>query len=433
MATENVRSESLERKLRAVLRGTAATTGDAFFAALTRHLAQALGVRFAFVAERTDETRTHVRTLSFWSHDRYRENMEYAVAGTPCEVVMQDEAVFYRDGVQERFAGDAFLAALGVQSYFAIPVRNPHGEVVGHVGAMDTDPMTTDVHRDWILEVFAARTGAEFERKAATARARTLEARLLETKKLDGISQLAAGTAHNLNNALMSIDGYCDLLLAQLGQRDPHRQEVEMIQHVADRSAQQVQQLLAFSRSQVLHLEPADLNVVVQNAERIFRPLIGDRITLTLTLNPTVSLVRADVRQTEQVIVNLALNARDATPDGGSIVIETANVGPDDVPAVTETAPGPHVRVRVRDTGLGMDAETRAHLFEPFFTTKEPREGTGLGLAMAHGVIRQSGGCISVDSEVGSGTTVNIYLPSVGASDAARVGEEHGAAETQQA
>ena len=281
--------------------------------------------------------------------------------------------------------------------------------------------------------MFAARTGAEFERKAATARSRTLEARLLETKKLDGISQLAAGTAHNLNNALMSIDGYCDFLLAQLGQGDPHRQEVEIIQHVADQSAQQVQQLLAFSRSQLLHLEPLDLNEVVQNAERVLRPLIGDRITLTLALDPTVSLVRADVRQTEQVIVNLAVNARDATPDGGSIVIETANVSSDDVPAVTEREPGPHVRVRVRDTGLGMDAETRAHLFEPFFTTKEPGEGTGLGLAMAHGVIRQSGGCISVDSEVGSGTTVNIYLPSVGASDAARVGEEHGAAETQQA
>ena len=215
MTTEHLAWHSLEQKLRAVLRGTAATTGDAFFRALTRHLAQALGVRFAFVGECTDETRTHIRTLSFWGHDRYRENVEYAVADTPCEIVMQDEAVFYGDGVQEAFAGDAFLATLGVQSYFAIPVRNPHGKVLGHVGAMDTEPMTTDVHRDWILEVFASRTGAEFERKAVSARSRTLEARLLETKKLDGISQLAAGTAHNLNNALMSIDGYCNLLLAR--------------------------------------------------------------------------------------------------------------------------------------------------------------------------------------------------------------------------
>ena len=190
-----------------------------------------------------------------------------------------------------------------------------------------------------------------------------------------------------------------------------------MIQHIVDRCEHQVRQLLAFSRSQELHLGPVDLNLVVQNAERILRPLIGDRITLTLDLSPTLSLVRADVSQTEQVLVNLTLNARDATPDGGSIVIETADVGPDDLPQVSESEPhpGPHVRVRVRDTGLGMDAETQSHLFEPFFTTKEPGEGTGLGLAMVHGVVRQSDGCISVDSEVGRGTTVNVYLPCIGA------------------
>ena len=328
-----------------------------------------------------------------------------------------------------RFPGDHYLAALGVRSYFGIPVHNAQGQVVGHLGAMDTQPMTTDVHRDWIVEVFAARTGAEFERKSAEIWAHRLEAQLLETKKLDGIGQLAAGVAHNLNNALQAIDGYCDLLLAELGRSDPHRPKVETIQHVADRCEQQVRQLLAFSRSQVLHPEPVNLNVLVENAERILRPLIGDGITLTLVLDPTLRFVSADPRQTEQVLVNLALNARDATPDGGSILIETANVGPDDVPAGAETDSnaGPHVRVSVRDTGLGMDAETQAHMFEPFFTTKEPGEGTGLGLAMAHGVVRQSGGCISVHSEIGRGTTVNIYLPCIAAaSGAERVGEEQG-------
>ena len=165
MTTEPLPSQHLEQKLRAVLRGTAATTGDAFFQSLTRHLAEGLGVAFAFVAESTDGTRTHARTLAFWGHDRHRENVEYAVAGTPCEIVMRDEAVFYGDGVQDQFAGDELLVALGVRSYFAIPVRNPQGHVIGHVGAMDTGPMTMDMHKDWLLEVFASRTGPSLRGK----------------------------------------------------------------------------------------------------------------------------------------------------------------------------------------------------------------------------------------------------------------------------
>jgi two-component system cell cycle sensor histidine kinase/response regulator CckA len=240
-----------------------------------------------------------------------------------------------------------------------------------------------------------------------------LEGQLLQSQKMESVGRLAGGVAHDFNNELGVITGYGDLLLQEIGpDHRSHRRVVE-IRKAADRAAALTRQLLAFSRKQVLRLRVLDLNAVVSGIETMLRRLIGEHIELITALDPGLGRVKADPGQLEQVIANLAVNARDAMPGGGKLIIETGNVELDAVYAASrpDARPGPHVMLAVSDTGHGMDPETLSHIFEPFFTTKELGQGTGLGLATVYGIVRQSGGQVLVYSEPGRGTSFKVYLP----------------------
>jgi two-component system, cell cycle sensor histidine kinase and response regulator CckA len=242
-----------------------------------------------------------------------------------------------------------------------------------------------------------------------------LEEQFRQAQKMEAVGRLAGGIAHDFNNLLMVIQGYADLLAERIPAGDSLRRNAEQIQVAAQRAAGLTQQLLAFSRKQILAPKVLNINSVVVDMEKMLRRVIGEDIELQTSSVPDLWLIKADRSQIEQVVMNLAVNARDAMPKGGRLTIETANVEFDDAVSHPNTAipAGKYVMLAVTDNGCGMDEKTKAHIFEPFFTTKEKGKGTGLGLATVYGVVKQSGGFVWVYSEEGHGTTFKIYLPRI--------------------
>jgi two-component system, cell cycle sensor histidine kinase and response regulator CckA len=264
------------------------------------------------------------------------------------------------------------------------------------------------------------RLGVRASNRDFTERAKLRE-QLTQSQKMEGIGRLAGGVAHDFNNLLTTIIGYTEIMLTQVDQEGPLRSGMEEIKKASDRAADLTRQLLAFSRKQMMHPVVLNLNYPLAEMDKMLRRLIGEDIDLITVLEPELWKVKFDPGQMDQVVMNLAVNAKDAMPEGGKLTIETANVFLDEAYVRRhgiELKPGPFVVLAVSDTGFGMDGETQSHVFEPFFTTKEKGKGTGLGLSTVYGIVKQSGGFIWVYSEPGQGTTFKIYLPKSEAEEA---------------
>ncbi|MFO0604865.1 MAG: PAS domain-containing protein [Polyangiales bacterium] len=293
------------------------------------------------------------------------------------------------------------------------PLRGPDGLVHGVAAALTDITAQKRVEADLRASEARAKEALAALESALEVTRRT-EEKLRQAQKMEAVGQLAGGVAHDFNNLLTVILGSVYVVLETLRPGDPAHDDLREIEKAGNRAAALTQQLLAFSRKQVLAPRLVDLNEMVRNAERLLARVIGEDVELRLALSPRLDACLIDPGQFEQVLVNLAVNARDAMPDGGGLLIETANVVLDEAYAREhpDVAPGAYVRVSVSDTGVGMSREVRAHLFEPFFTTKEVGRGTGLGLATVYGVVKQSGGAIWVYSEPMQGTTFKLYFPS---------------------
>jgi two-component system, cell cycle sensor histidine kinase and response regulator CckA len=250
----------------------------------------------------------------------------------------------------------------------------------------------------------------------AVERKRT-EARLRSAQKMEAVGQLAGGIAHDFNNLLNLVLGHAELLATELGPDHPSSPRLEQIQRAATRAAELTRQLLAFSRKQILQPTIVDLNQQLLHSEPMLRPLIGESIELSMLLSPGLGRVKVDLGQLDLVVVNLAVNARDAMPEGGTLTFETSEIELDSTYTLSQPGlqPGSYVLLTVSDTGTGMTPETLSRIFEPFFTTKPSGQGTGLGLATVYGILQQTGGHITAHSELGFGTTFKVFLPRMAA------------------
>jgi signal transduction histidine kinase len=283
----------------------------------------------------------------------------------------------------------------------------------------DTDVLTVlkAGAADHITRHNLARLNAAVEREMRAARMRRdrlrLEEQFRQSQKMEAVGRLAGGVAHDFNNLLTVITGYSDMLLASRDLKDAHRTALEEIRRSAERGGALTHQLLAFSRRQPMEARAIRINELVIQIQAMLRRLIGEDIELVTIPAASQDAVMADAGRLEQVIMNLVVNARDAMPEGGTLTIETGTLYLQESFSARQLGvkPGPHVTISITDTGLGMDEKTQSHLFEPFFTTKTPGKGTGLGLATAYGIIRQSGGAIAIVSQLGKGTTARIFLP----------------------
>jgi two-component system, cell cycle sensor histidine kinase and response regulator CckA len=334
-----------------------------------------------------------------------REDLTAALRGRPWDLIISD----FRMPVFSAPEALAVCRGEGIEAPFII--------VSGTVSEEEAvESMKAGAH-DFVTKGRMARLGPSIERGLREIEERqalrAAEARLQQAQKMEASGQLAGGVAHDFNNLLGVIQGYGELLIKDLPREDRRWTRVDHILRAANRGAALTHQLLAFSRQQPLDARLVDLNTVVIDIERMFRRLIGEDIEISTALVEGLCRAKVDPAHIEQVLMNLVINARDAMSGGGRLSIETSEVDLDAAYSRThpDVRPGPYVMLAVSDTGHGMDAETLSHIFEPFFSTKAPGRGTGLGLATAYGIVRQSGGHIAVYSEPGKGTTFKVFLP----------------------
>jgi signal transduction histidine kinase/CheY-like chemotaxis protein len=384
-------------------------TGEDFLPAVVREVADMLDAEVAFVGELTGTDR--LKTVAVWRNGAIGDNVEYFLAGSPLERTGDRSIRSYYSCVRVHFPDDPSLASFDADGYIAMPLVGTRDEVIGAIVAITRRPLNNETGAKSLLELLAGRVAAELERARTERELRKSEHHLQQVQRVEAIGWLAGNIAHDFNNLLMIVIGYAEIL-----QDRSHTQELSELLAAARRASTLTKQLLAFGRRQVMQVQRVDINRVVSQVQTMLARVMGPEVRLTTTLDPSIPSVEVDPGQLEQVLVNLAMNARDAMPSGGTLKVETTVF--DVTRPYFQMPSGQYVRLSVTDSGTGMPPEVLSQIFEPFFTTKGNR-GTGLGLSSVYGIVKQSGGYIWCDSTPGQGTTFTIYLkPAAGIAEA---------------
>jgi len=340
-------------------------------------------------------------------HEDDRSLAEY-VARTGVQVFIPDRRA---EGTASSHHDELNLRGRG--ALVASPLVGPRGESLGVLRLESQGPMELGQLDEAVFQTIAEMFAAVLGRARAVEEKAEIQAQLLQAQKLEAIGTLASGVAHDFNNILTAIQGFADLALTSISQEDPLGEDLDKIRTSAERGAKLVRQLLMFSKRQPVQFGPIDLNSTAQGLTRMLAPLIGENISMNVVLERDVWAAIGDESGLQQILMNLAVNARDAMPDGGVLTIRTENVklSTEQCQAIPGAVPGSFVRLSVSDTGVGMDGATVSRIFDPFFSTKDPSKGTGLGLAVVYGIVQQHDGWIDVESRPGHGTTFSVYVP----------------------
>ena len=415
--TERKQAERWQAMQHAVTRVLADSTSlGAAAPGIIQAVCESLGGKFGAIWE-IDRQANVLRCADLWhvpglsADELEAQTRQIAFApgiGLPGRVWASGKPLVVPDVAREAgFPRAASATNAGLRGAFAFPIQLRDG-VTGVIDFLGPEMREPEPELLAMLSAIGSQIGQFIEHRRA-------EQQLLQAQRMEAVGQLAGGIAHDFNNLLGVILGYGELASRELGEEHPSHRRIEAIREAAERAAALTRQILTFSRKQVVEIRVCDLNQIVEEMEKMLRRLIGEDVRLAVALGQGLGRVRADPGQLGQVIMNLAVNARDAMPSGGKLIIETSNVDLDETYTRShpEARPGPYVMLTVGDTGAGMQPATLARLFEPFFTTKEPGKGTGLGLAVVYGIVEQSGGSLAVYSEPGRGSTFKIYLPRI--------------------
>jgi signal transduction histidine kinase/CheY-like chemotaxis protein len=400
------------RMLTELIAGTARLTGEEYLRGLLEQAARLLNVRYAYLGE-VVPGEERVRGLLYWADGEFQTPLDYDLRGTPCENVVAREACLYARNVQQLFPDDAELRQLGAESYMGVPLRDSKGRTCGLIWFADTKPMPEVPVLLEVLTLLAERASAELERRRIEGELQAVREQLFQAQKMESIGQMAGGIAHDFNNLLTAILGYVELAQASLPENSKENQYLQNAIRAIEKATDFTRQLMTFARRQPMQLQSVNLAQIEREAEPMMHRWMPTSIRIQTFLPDDLWLVEADPALMTQVLYNLALNARDAMPQGGTLTIELANVSLDTEYANShyDVQPGDYVMLAVSDTGVGMTPEVQRRIFEPFFTTKPPGQGSGMGLATVYSIVKQLGGHIWVYTEVGRGTTFKIYLP----------------------